>query len=338
MKRKGKIAIIVIVSILLAVGIVAGTMAGCATRALDETSPTSLHRQWMSYIEDDAQLVNMVIPGAHDAGSNDMMWAAETQDKSIKEMLYCGVRYFDVRVNNLDDELVIFHGPINGDDFEPIIDDVASFLQDYPSETVILDFQHFKGDDVMQRVNDVLLEKLADKMLVNDSKYDDLSFIKSLSLSDARGKAIVFWGSSDFVGDKNYLFLRNDDEGNREGSALHSFYTRSLNTKTSKHYLEEAIDEYVDKFCDTNGGFFVMQCQLTDPIFIIGPKFLESTHTKNVSNFVESLKDKPYFNVVNIIMRDYMGTEKSNEIIYLNVFKGYVLKHRMTEFNEGCGK
>jgi len=341
MSKKAKTAVIAIVCVVVCVGVIVGTMAGVAQKAKDDTACTSFLSSWMGFIKDDVLLTNTVIPGAHDAGSVSMMWAAETQDKSIGQMLECGVRYFDVRVEKKKDKLVIFHGPITGVEFAPIIDDVSEFLTSNPSETVLLDFQHFNGDGVMQAVYDVLSTKLEGKTVANDTEADDLTFIKSLTLGDVRGKALVLWGNffgdnsvCDFVKEHNDVFQRNNDSGNRGGSVLQSYYEGKLNKQTSKKYIETAIPKYVEKYKNGNGGLFVMQMQLTDPIAIVGPKFLESTHDKNASEFVKNLPNADYFDCVNIIMRDYLGARKSKEIIALNIAKNNVEQTKIALFEQ----
>ena len=62
----------------------------------------------MSYVSDDTLLTDIVIPGSHDSGTTKMMWAAKTQDKSIKEQMACGARYFDIRPQLKDGKLVGF--------------------------------------------------------------------------------------------------------------------------------------------------------------------------------------------------------------------------------------
>lgn len=341
MSKKAKIAVITIVSIVLAIGVVVGAMAGSAQRAIDDGARTTFLSNWMSFAKDDTLLTRMVIPGAHDAGTVGMMWAAETQDKSIGEMLECGARYFDIRVKKDGDKLVIFHGPIKGVEFAPIVDDIAAFLSANPGEFLLLDFQHFEGEGVMEAVDSILCDKLGDRVIKNDTENDDLTFVKSLTLGSARGKALVFWGNfykqgsvSAFASERNYLFQRNNDGGSRAGSVLQSYYTRKLNTKSSSKYISEAIPEYVEQFKASDGGFFVMQCQLTDPIFIAGPKFLEGTHSKNASNFVKNLANEDYFDCVNIIMRDYLGADKCKEIIALNLAKGNIKDENIAIFTQ----
>ncbi len=341
MSKKAKIAVITIVSIVLAIGVVVGGMAGSAQRAIDDGARTTFLSNWMSFAKDDTLLTQTVIPGAHDAGTAGMMWAAETQDKSVGEMLECGARYFDIRVKKDGDKLVIFHGPIKGVEFSPIVDDIAAFLSANPSEVLLLDFQHFEGEGVMEAVDAILCDKLGENIIRNNTDTDDLTFVKSLTLGSARGKALIFWGNyfkqgsvCSYASERDYLFGRNNDGGTREGSVLQSYYVRKLNTKSSKKYISEAIPEYVKQYKASEGGFFVMQCQLTDPIFIAGPKFLEGTHAKNASNFVKNLANEDYFDCVNIIMRDYLGADKCKEIIALNLAKGNIKDENIAIFTQ----
>ena len=342
--RKSKIALIVVLCIVFCVGIVAGAMAGVATKAIDNQKPDEFLRSWMSYVSDDTLLTDMVIPGSHDSGTTKMMWAAKTQDKSIKEQMACGARYFDIRPQLKDGKLVVFHGPITGEDVEPIIDDIKQFLTANPSETLILDFQHFMSDETaIEKTDELLSDKLDGLMVANKTELSDLDFVKSLTLADTRGKAIVFFGNvfknttnCDYINGKNYLFQRNGDSDTRQGSGLQSFYDGSLNRKSSKKYLANAIPKYVDAFENSEGGLFVMQMQLTDPIAIIGPKFYEGTHDENATRFISSLPGKDYFGRVNIIMRDFVGAEKCRQIIALNKDKETIANDKLSEFASKC--
>ena len=106
--------------------------------------------------------------------------------------------------------------------------------------------------------------------------------------------------------------------------------------KSSKKYLANAIPKYVDAFENSEGGLFVMQMQLTDPIAIIGPKFYEGTHDENATRFISSLPGKDYFGRVNIIMRDFVGAEKCRQIIALNKDKGTIVNDKLSEFVSKC--
>ena len=68
---------------------------------------------------------------------------AKTQERTTKEMLNDGIRYFDIRVC-VDDKGVLMtcHG-LYGASLESILDDVKSFTDKNPRELVLLGFNHF---------------------------------------------------------------------------------------------------------------------------------------------------------------------------------------------------
>ena len=120
------------------------------------------YSNWMENIKDDALVNEIVMPGSHDAGSYKMVWLGETQQFNIEQQLKMGVRYFDLRVNKKDDKYIIFHSIINGVEFIPILETIKNFVIENPTETLLLDFQHFKGDsqnDVFDLITNYLYLK-----------------------------------------------------------------------------------------------------------------------------------------------------------------------------------
>ena len=67
---------------------------------------------------------------------------ARCQTSRVQEQLEQGVRYFDIRVGMVQDELYILHG-LYGLEVGDVLREVASFLAKNPGEVVFLDFQHF---------------------------------------------------------------------------------------------------------------------------------------------------------------------------------------------------
>lgn len=237
---------------------------------------------WMQSIEDDTLLTTIAIPGSHDAGCKDMMWAYQTQNKSIAEQMAVGTRYFDIRVANDGGNLRVFHADLMGDDFMPILSDVSAFLSANPTECLLLDFQHFYGGDAetecKAKTVAAISSVLGDYVLHNDSGLGDLDYVKSLRLGDCRGKCLILWGREDEHVEKDWVFLRDNDEGTREGSVLHSYYQTELNTKSSKAYIVEGLPYYWQQFDLSDGGLFVLQGQLTDNLYVFGPASLEIKH------------------------------------------------------------
>ncbi len=101
---------------------------------------------WMSGIDDNTQISAITIPGSHDSGTyvfNGTVYAdfgAMDQHQDITGQLNQGCRYLDIRLyNNGSGFLYIQHGgAASGTDFETILQQVYSFLDSNPRETVIM--------------------------------------------------------------------------------------------------------------------------------------------------------------------------------------------------------
>ena len=115
-----------------------------ANGAIDRTAAEPEMSSWMKNIEDEAKVSEIVIPGSHDAGTAGFSWLAETQNRSIKDQLNAGTRYFDLRVQSTGKGLVFYHSVFKGNSYTEARSDILDFLALNPSEFVILDFQHFK--------------------------------------------------------------------------------------------------------------------------------------------------------------------------------------------------
>lgn len=287
----------------------------------------SFYSEWMSFVNDETLVKNIAIPGSHDAGTFKMMSLGETQSSSILAQLKFGVRYFDIRVEQKGDDLVIFHSVLSGTDFKEVINDISEFMQTNDSEVLILDFQHFKNDS-MQSVIDALESELDTERYAvkNDTGTSDLDFIDNLKLKDCRGKFIITWGSDYKVEEKDYLFRRNDDAGSLSNGCLESYYEGNLHKKDSTEFIENALPLYFEKFSQKNKGLFVLQGQLTAPNLVTTPLSLEESHAANMNSYVRNLKDSELLKYVNIIMRDFVtdDIEKTDSALSLNLAKNIV--------------
>lgn len=346
MKKPVKITLICVGAALGAMLLVIAIMAaiiGIYSSGLEiDKKTTEFTMNWMSNIVDSTRVKDIVIPGSHDSGTSTLNWLGSTQDVDTATQLEMGVRYFDLRVRKKDDELRIFHGPLTGAEFEPILTGFKTFLAGHPTETVILDFQHFDGqsqDDVAALVKSVLVGESNEYVVCNTESEDDVQFIDDLTLSTCRGRALIFWGSDD---DHNlsepYLFKRNDDEGNREGACLQSYYVAEHNKKSSEKYIAEGLPEYIERYKASGKGLFVLQGQLTDGMFIFGPKFRERAHRQNMSDYIADLAQSEDLKYINIIMRDYSDGEINCEIIKLNLDKNTVKPEQRTSFIAGLNE
>lgn len=327
MSKKRKVKLICISAVLLVVLCVVGVLIGVANSQNDHSKPTQELSQWMSMIKDDTLLKKIVIPGAHDAGTVGLPYLAETQDRSMAEMLACGTRYFDLRVTKAKDgKLKIFHGPFKGVTLDSVLEQVTQFLDEHDTETLILDFHHFENGAEQETKTKVL------NLPVIRAQGDFVQFVDELTLGEARGKCLILWGPDSADGE---VFLRrNNDEATVTTSALQSYYEGKLNKKSSSTYVKEVLPYYIDLYKQHNSGLFVLQAQLTDGLFVFGPHFREATHNKNMNKYVTDLQNSPDLDYINIIMRDYVSSHKNCLALQLNVTKGYVATEHTAAFQQ----
>lgn len=277
---------------------------------------------WMRYAEDSALVKNLVLPGSHDAGSEGMMYMGKTQKDTLEGQLLRGARYFDIRVTEDDGELKIFHGPLKGDVYVSFLEEIDAFLTSYPTEGLLLDFQHF-GEGAHDETMTVLEEKLGSERLLKkkDPAKSDLDFVDGLTLGELRGKCLVTVGVEAEKRTKDFEFVRDKDSEKREGSVLSSPYDATLNKLPSDKYIEYGLKAYLAARAASPEGLFVLQGQLTDGFTVFGPAYREGQHLQNMSAYVRSLPEKKEFPLINVIMRDFLNAEKCAEILWLNTKK-----------------
>ena len=284
----------------------------------DRRTPTAELSHWMGMIKDETKLKNVVIPGAHDAGTKGLSYLAETQDRNTAEMLACGTRYFDLRVSKTKKgDLKIYHGPFKGVTLDSVLEQIKLFLNANSTEALILDFQHFDNNAEQDTKTKVMAS-----LPVVQAQGDFIQFVDSLTLGDVRGKCLILWGADS--ADNEVFLRRNNDEGSVTQSALHSYYEGKLNKKSSSTYINEALPHYINLYKQQGSGLFVLQGQLTDGMFVFGPHFREATHNKNMNEYVEGLKTSADLDIINIIMRDYVSPYKNCLALQLNLTKGNV--------------
>lgn len=307
----------------------------------DKSAPTEELSNWQSMIIDQTRIKDMVIAGAHDAGTAGLPYFAATQDRSTIDLLECGTRYLDLRVSYAKGKLLIYHGPSKGVALADVLDEVKQFITAHNTENVILDFQHFDEKDTEAQLGAIeMTESVLDGLLIaNDTNLTDVEFIDTLTLEQARGKCLVVWGRENkTVLNKSYVFKRNNDGGTRTDSVIHSYYTGSLNKKSSSKYISVALPAYIDKYKEENCGLFVLQGQLTDGLFVFGPQFREATHTDKMNKYLDSLKQSDDLQYINIVIRDFISPAKNCHTIQLNMDKGVVDENYLDQFGKMIGE
>ena len=174
-------------------------------------------KKWMGEISSDKPLFSLNIPGTHDCAARYVQYAhiAKCQELSIYEQLSIGIRALDIRVMPAENRLLMIHAiakvyynarkPRLQMDFEYILSQIYSFLNENPSETVIIQFKNDSGKD---------FEKSFDILYNTYIKPDiDKWYLENRcpSLGEARGKIVLI---------RRCLMYENKEEYSKEASGI----------------------------------------------------------------------------------------------------------------------
>ncbi len=114
---------------------------------LTAKSSTNKGSDWMKNLDDSMTLTSMSIPGSHDSGALHSIGdlSGKCQDLAIADQLNAGVRFFDIRLQLRDDELKVVHGIVDQKlDFSNVLNDFKVFLNNHPSEGLIVSIKKRK--------------------------------------------------------------------------------------------------------------------------------------------------------------------------------------------------
>ena len=156
---------------------------------------------WMKDLPDDAYLVDLSIPGAHDAATGHG-WTGlagtlggpstgTTQDIDIPEQWKLGVRAFDLRPNVNGSRLAINHGVLQTKlYFDDAIKTLCGFLRDNPSEFIVIHMLYAQKDNFES--NKAKYSTMLKALLESDDVKDYLiDFRRDLTVKDMRGKMLI---------------------------------------------------------------------------------------------------------------------------------------------------
>lgn len=163
---------------------------------LSKKSSTSKGSNWMKDIDDSRTLTSLSIPGSHDSGALHSIadLAGKCQDLSIYNQLEAGARFFDIRLQQRDNELKIVHGFVDQDlSFSQALDDFKRFLNEHPSEGLIVSIKKESNANNTSATFDESLKEA----LKNYSSLWDLSREIPNNLGKLRGKIYLISRYSD---------------------------------------------------------------------------------------------------------------------------------------------
>ena len=173
----------IIIKILLIVIVI--LLTKIAMSPININYPTT---DWMKNIDDNKPINDLVIPGTHDSGSTHSIFdvAGKCQDMSIKNQLNVGIRFLDIRLQLVKDELSVVHSFVDQNlSFIDVLEDINEFINNYQTEFLIISIK----EDSDPKNSTVEFE---DKVLEELSKYNRI-VLDSLpkTIKDARGKIYI---------------------------------------------------------------------------------------------------------------------------------------------------
>ena len=142
---------------------------------------------WMSKVNDSKLITEMSIPGTHDSGATHSFFdvAGKCQDLSIKTQLKIGVRFFDIRLQQVNNKLNVVHSFVDQKTkFENVLEDMAEFVTKYPSEFLIVSIKEdAESKNSIRQFDDLLKDTInVHKGIVSTSRS------LPRTLKDAKGK------------------------------------------------------------------------------------------------------------------------------------------------------
>lgn len=283
-----------------------------------------IYKEWMKYIRDDVKLTNVVIPGAHNAGSYGMAKIACCQGDDVYTQFRYGVRHFCVRIDTKGGELVMCHGPKTGKPFREVLDSFRRIIEETPSEFIIIDLREYQP----QKIGPFKLNYRADARRVDElieqylspEKYafygfDDVTGITMETLRKSGKKFLLVNYAGAYRYSMSCPTLAPWDK------LVHGLKETDFVRETMKFFNEERVD-----------GLYWFQTQQTPnfgtDIGVTTPRKLDKKLRGVYERLIESIAENPtYLQRANIISGDFMTEDfmKCRSILMLNILKNNVI-------------
>lgn len=273
-----------------------------------DKSHDAYSKNWLKNVDDNAKITEVSLPGTHDSGATHSIAdvAGKCQDLSIETQLEIGVRFFDLRLQLVNDEFKIVHSFVDQNlKFSIVLKDLYSFIKENSSEYLIISIK-----EEASPINSTLW---FDEALIRDfEEYKDVFMINENKLpetvKEARGKIYLLSRFSGHIGIPAHYGWADDCSFEFDNIFVQDNYNIQ-NIEDKKSDILNAIN-----YANTNKNKLVLNftsCYL-DPGFppsyagtaalAINPWFLET---------IEGTKDN-----LGIIVADFI-TESLAKAIYM---------------------
>lgn len=298
---------------------------------IDMASPNSDTTEWMSSIEDDKYISEITIPGTHNSCTRNVFWGYTNrcQKTDIIEQLENGYRYLDFRIALDDtDETAIkmvrksanchVSGSIFSDymHLDDALSDVYKFLQQHPTETVIVNIKIEDDEHKVSDIQNILMKELK----ANKDYWYTESEIPTLG--QARGRIV--------------LATRFEDEAATATMGLNMIWEEQDNTTPAdipydlyvndefrlwvqdryKYSVEDKYDAVIDGFenCEADQNTLFLNFVSTSGDGLIGHPY---GYAKTLNNLIKEYEFKSGTSY-GIVIVDFGTQDMARHIYYSN--------------------
>ena len=140
---------------------------------------------WMGALEDGAKLNSLTLPGTHDSGARHSLAeiSGKCQSLPIAEQLKIGVRFLDIRLQLVNNELRVVHSFTDQlTDFEDVLEDMTAFVRDHESEFLIVSIK----EDADPKRSDQAFSEVLEAMLLSHQEINSARTLPE-TVGEARG-------------------------------------------------------------------------------------------------------------------------------------------------------
>lgn len=294
-----------------------------------------IYENWMSFIKDEAKITEIVIPGAHNAGSYGMRKMAECQKDNLYTQARFGMRQFCLRLSEgKDGKIYLAHGVNKGDLFENALKDIQKVLKEFPTEILLLDIREYQP----QKFGPIKLTYHADITKVNEllkkyidpenNAYYNFTDISKVTIGDIR-KA-----------NKRYILINEVEDYNFSKNCKQILpWDIKINGLKAENFKERATDFFEAEHTD---GLYWFQTQQTPnlgtEVGVTTPIKLDESLRPYFKEIIDRIANtESYLSQANIIAGDFMTKDykKSELILNLNLLKNNVKEDLISEYKEG---
>ncbi len=293
-----------------------------------------IFHSWMSYLEDDVKIIDVVMPSAHNACSYGLRGMGCCQSGDLYEQFRYGVRHFCIRLDtNKKGEIIVCHGVSKGGPFKKDLVDIKKMIEENDSEFFIFDIREYYP----QKFGPITLKFKADTKQVNDllekyiqpSKYafTDFDDINTVTVGDIRrsGKRYILYNF-----EKSYDYSVNCE---------YDFpWDKRINGLKAEGFSKE-VTKLFDLGKSTGLNWFQIQQtpNFGTEIGICTPKSLDEKLRPYFKSIIESVENNErYLSRANIVAGDFMTEDymKSSLILRLNLAKNNIIEALREDFQE----